>query len=387
MTTKYLYLDDERPEAVRPFLRELKRWREGLEIEHHAPQPYHDQLPWLSRETFGGLILDLRLDQFPSWENAGGKAEYRATTLAQEIRTRATERKGMFEVPIVLWSTDERLQESYTRDDTGHDLFDLKCVKTDISNHPAKAEQIADQLASLVAGYEELAEIRSKKKGIGAQFHKFLGFETAPGFLDPRILGYFEGRENPIPLHEYARFILRELLSSPGPLIGEELLAARLGVDPQTSGDWHELKIRLAQANYTGPFRKGWPRWWASQLEAWWRSFTDSVPNLRAISASDRVSVLREHTGLRDLIAAQPTAEGYSTAYWTVCQATQKPLDPRDGLIIDRPNARPWHDKLYVSLEAELKRNRQAKGLKLDPLDSEQLPRLKARLHKKVPTR
>ncbi len=148
---KYLYLDDEQPAAVRPFLRELRRWRDDLEIEHHAPQPYHDQLPRLSHETFGGLILDLRLDQFPSWEKAGGKAEYRATTLAQEIRTRATERKGAFEVPIVLWSTDERLRESYTRDDTGHDLFDLKCVKTDISDYPAKAEQIADQLASLVA--------------------------------------------------------------------------------------------------------------------------------------------------------------------------------------------------------------------------------------------
>ena len=385
MATKYLYLDDEKPEAVRPFLRELQQRGRDLEIEHHPPLPYHDQLPWLDLQTFDGLILDLRLDQFPNWQpdSEAGKAEFRATTLAQEIRTRATEDSKAFQTPIVLLSTDERLQQSYTRDDTSHDLFDLKCLKSDISNDAKRAEVIAYQLLSLARGYQEIAAVRSKKRGPGSQFHKFLGLEEPPEFLDPRILGYFEGRGSPLPAHEYARFILRKLLSKPGPLIDELTLAARLGVDTATSEDWEKLKGKLSEtARFTGPFREGWPRWWAVPLETWWRSLADDMLSLRTMPASQRVELLREHTGLQELVPAKPIRKGYSETFWTLCQALQQPLDPRDGLIIDRPNAKLWQDKLYVSLEAELQSERKHKGLRLDPLDKDRLPRLKARLQR-----
>ena len=256
MATKYIYLDDERPAAVRPFLRELRSYRRDLEIKHCPPLPYRDQLPWLAQETFDGLILDLRLDQFANWQEGseGDKAEYRATTLAQEIRTRATEDHKVFQTPIILWSTDERLRASYTRDDTSHDLFDLKCVKADISDDAGKAEAIASQLTSLALGYREIVKVRSRKRGRGSQLHRFLGFEKLPEFLDARILSYFEGRPTPLPAHEYARFILRDLLSAPGPLISEPVLAARLGIDKEASEDWHKLKARIdKQASYSRP--------------------------------------------------------------------------------------------------------------------------------------
>ena len=302
MAIKYLYLDDEKPEAVRPFLRELKRYDGDLEIEHHPPLPYREQLPWLSQQNFDGLILDLRLDQFPNWQpnTEPRKAEFRATTLAQEIRTRATEDHKAFQIPIVLWSTDEKLRESYTRDDTSHDLFDLKCVKSDISNNEDDAERMAKQLASLARGYKEIVETRSRKKGPGSQLHKFLGFEEKPEFLDTRVLSYLEGRENPLPAHEYTRFILRDLINTPGPLIDEQTLAARFGVEIETSKDWFNLKDHIReQAAYNGPFQEGWLRWWSALIEKWWRSLDENMPPLRTTPASERVKLIEKYTELR----------------------------------------------------------------------------------------
>ena len=382
MATKYLYLDDEKPEAVRPFLRELRRYSEDLEIDHYPPLSYRNQLPWLAQKTFDGLILDLRLDQFANWQEGskGDKAEYRATTLAQEIRTRATERQGVFEVPIVLWSTDERLKASYTRDDTSHDLFDLKCVKSDISDNVNKARAIASQLTSLALGYQEIVKVRSRKKGPGSQLHRFLGFEKLPEFLDARILSYFEGRPTPLPAHEYARFILRDLLSAPGPLIGEQVLAARLGIDIKASEDWVKLKARISkQASYSGPFREGWPCWWASLVETWWRGLGKDVPPLRLTPAANRVEQLRKRTKLKGLVSAKPIEAGYSESYWTICQVTQQPLDPRDGLILNQKDTKIWQEKLYVSSKAELTGGRRERGLILDPLEKNRLERLKAK--------
>lgn len=169
------------------------------------------------------------------------------------------------------------------------------------------------------------------------------------------------------------------LLLVSGVLTDERTLAARLGINIEASDDWENLKSLLSSSEYQGVFKEGWPRWWASGIESWWRSLSKDMPILRSTPAAERVRLINERTELQGLSAAVPVTESYSTAYWTVCQATQKPLDPRDGLIIDRPNARLWQDKLYVSLEAELNRDRQLKGLRLDPLDKDRLPKLKAR--------
>lgn len=383
MAISYLYLDDEKPEAVRPFLRELKRHDENLQIEHLPPLPYHDQLPWLTRQSFDGLILDLRLDQFPNWQPDAEptKAEFRATTLAQEIRTRATEDHKTFQMPIILWSTDEKLRKSYTRDDTSHDLFDLKCVKSDISNDASKAKVIADQLVSLVQGYQKIVEVRARKKGPSSQLHKFLGFEESPEILDIRVLSYFDGRDNPLPAHEYARFILRDLVHVPGPLIDEGVLAARLGIDMEASVDWNKLRERVGKrAGYRGPFGEGWLRWWAPLVEAWWRELDRDMPPLRLTPAAERVEQLSKRTRLKGLASAKPMEKGYGELYWTICQVTKQPLDPRDGLVLNQKDAKVWQEKLYVSRKAELIGGRREAGLVLDPFERSRLERLKVKV-------
>jgi hypothetical protein len=375
MATKYLYLDDEKLQTVRPFMREVERHVTGLEISLHSPKVYKKQISALRQATFDGVILDLRLDQFVNWEDPEGeRADYRATTLAQEIRTRATE--GNFkECPLVLWSTDSRLEASFNRDDTGHDLFDLKCVKDEILNEE-KAKKIALRLVSLVAGYKQIAKIKAEHRRSKDQLYRFLGFKNEMGFLDPRIAASFAIRQGPVPVHEYARFVIYELLEPAGPLIDERTLAARLGVDSDSSPDFQGLKdTHFKQAKYKGPFRSGWPRWWTYLVEERWLKLKGNPGPLRSMPASQRVEFLRKALGLKKLVVAKAIKEGYSERFWTVCRATALPLDPRDGLIVQTRDSRVWQDKPYVSMKAALDGTTEEQGLKIDPTDQERLMR------------
>jgi hypothetical protein len=375
MVTNYLYLDDEKPQTVEPFTREVERHISGLKITLHSPQVYQEQIATLRQANFDGIILDLRLDQFVNWEQPDGeRADYRATTLAQEIRTRATE--GNFtDCPVVLWSTDARLKKSFNRDDTGHDLFDLKCVKDDILDEE-KAKEIATRLVSLVAGYKQIAKIKTEHRRSKDQLYRFLGFNKDVDFLDPRIAASFATREGPVPVHEYARFMIYDLLEPSGPLIDERTLAARLGVDLTSSPDFQELKeTHFKQAKYKGPFSRGWPRWWTYLVEERWLRLKGNAGPLRSLTASRRVEFLKESFGLKKLVVAKPIAPGYSERFWTVCKATVLPLDPRDGLIVQTRNSRVWQDKPYVSIKAALDGTTEELGLRIDPTDEERLTR------------
>lgn len=366
MATNYLYLDDERPEEVRGFIREVEYHRTDLAIELMQPMLFAQQMEEFSKRSFDGIILDLRLDQF------GDKVGYRATSLAQEIRTRAAE--GEKDCPLILWSTDERLTPSYTKDNTGHDLFDRKHVKTDFNNEE-EAQRAGQQMVALAEGYES---IQSATKGASPSldFVRCLGFQKEPDFLDPRIAATFARRNGKLPAHEFALFLVHSVLEAPGPLLDADWVAARLGIDRATSPDFSILCERhLTSVAYSGTFADGWPRWWASLLERWWQELDKTTGPLRLTPAAPRVAHLQKHTRLKRFTPAKPLRETDSTAFWTLCQATLRPLDPRDGFVLDSPHSKPWHEKLYVSAAAGFTGSLRSKGLKLSALEEERFKR------------
>lgn len=379
--TKFTYLDDEPVEAVRPYIRAVQTATVGLEISHFHPQPYPKQMEALRdrhrQGNLDGLILDLRLDQFPDSQTGAGRADYRAATLAQEIRTRATE-GSLPEFPIVLWSTDERLRRSYVNDDTSHDLFDLKALKEQIEQ-PDGAARLGTQLLALVDGYRRIQLARTQKRGTNRGV-LLLGFEEAPSFLDERILNHFVGFDAVLPSHEIARFVLRELIDQPGPLIDDAIFAARLGVDRHRSPDFEKLAQQFSPAAYTGVFAGGWRRWWSATVDQTWRSIGGTSPALRSLPAIDRVARLRSHLGLRLLSAPESRESGTSTSFWTVCQASGEPLDPKEGYLLDRQPQYPWQDRLYVALSSLLDGTAKAKRMRIDPLESERFTRAVSRL-------
>ena len=376
----YLYLDDAQADESKTFSQSVERYTPNLTIEVKYPTDFSNQLDFLEQTMSAkqGLILDLRLDQQSNEiDGEAVKANYRAPALAQEIRTRAAESLGG-EFPIVLWSFEKRLQESYSRDQTSQDLFDLTIKKERLKSENF-ARDIGIKLIALAEGYEEIERIRDSSKASTNWFYRLLGF-TDPDdaiFLDTRILDHFGSPPvtDPKPAHEFAFFITRQLLSSPGPLIDERVLGARLGIDISASPDAAQLMFDFfGEARYKGVFANGWVCWWEYLIEKKWNEITNNKISLRNTDAGNRVKYIVDATGLKGLQEATPINPLYSTRYWTICQETQKPLDPKNGFLLTRRKAYPWQSEYFVSLEAFEEGNIDIHDI--DPIDRQRLTRI-----------
>jgi len=370
MTIKYIYIDDQPESAAKPYARGLEMHEKDLLVQHQQPIEFSAQLRNLRQEDFDGLILDLRLDELKN--STGEVTEYRATALAQELRTRATE-KRIKDVPIALLSTDVKFKASFERDDTSHDLFDAVYTKESVLEAGAN---ISQELVCLAKGYKKIDET----KGTNRDF--VLGLLSLEAenfkFVDPRLGSEFEGERRRFPVHEYARFILRYMLKTSGPLVCEKVLGARLGVDIEGSEDWEKLRDKyFDKCRYEGVFSEAWPRWWMFKVEEAWRSLASKNSTLRGLDARSRVDLLIKKTKLSGLISAEPIDVGYSTKYWTICKGFKKPLDPVDGLLVSALPPEAWQDKNYISIKAALERVGRNDGLKVHPLERDRLSELK----------
>lgn len=370
-SSNYIYLDDEDSQEVGPIIGDVTDLTKGLKIELLKPRPFAEQMEIFGQQEYDGILLDLRLDEY------GDKVGYRATSLAQEIRTRAAE--GAMDVPIVLWSTDARLDSSYNRDNTGHDLFDLKCVKGNISKDENYALNIGRRMISLSGGYKQISKNQrdSQNRQGEALVRSLCLLPDFVSILDPRILMPFLNNKDFIPAHELARFILCHLLEHPGPLIDIHWVAARLGISVPSSPDFVQVLDAMgATTLYSGVFNEGWQRWWATQIQEWWQNLEDCPGSLRAIPASARVKFLRKTLGIEGLVAAVPIKEQYSANFWTICQVTKLPLDPRDGFVLHSEFDHPWQERLYISAVAAFNGGVRRAGLQLDPLEIDRFRRL-----------
>lgn len=374
MTIRYLYLDDESEQSVKPVIDMLKRREPDLGIEYGFPAEFSEQIKAIKKNAYDGLILDLRLDQLSSGDKR--KAGYGAYSLAQELRSRATEGR-MHEFPIMLCSSELKLRVSLGKDNTSHDLFDDLYLKEEL---PDKSAMVAKRLVSLARGYQTIAALVGTK---GVPFYKILSIdENFASMLDPRIFSRFGESSSRYPIHEYARFILTEMLTILGPLVSEEMVAARLGVNISSSSDWVKLKEQISTTKYAGPFADGWERWWWPKVEKWWQRLSPSERSLQLLPASKRVEILRKQTKLAGLEIANPVDVGYSECFWTLCSALARPLDPLDGFIVAGEEPRPWQERRYISIKAAVERTGYTEGLRVAPIERERLLRYKEAVKK-----
>lgn len=306
-------------------------------------------------KKFDGIILDLRLDK-----NSKIDVKFTASSLAQELRNRCAANEGIKDTPIILCSTDRKIRQYYNVNHTSHDLFDYRFVKS------AKPdwEKIAKKLQAIAKGYEVL-------KASNGDMSKILNRETSS--LDSRILGKFINKQLKFPLHEYSQYILKDLIKRSGPLIKEEMLAARLGIDIDQSPDWLNLKsVIYREQKYNGVFSETWERWWMDLVIGHFKTLTGK--RLATLNAEQRVHSLIKATKLRGLVAAKPINKSISTNFWTICEFFKQPLDPLEGYRIQYINEpKPWQDQMYLSFEAASERKGIKDGLCVHPDDAEKL--------------
>jgi hypothetical protein len=340
MSTKFLYIDDDKvqdaEEKVQGFEQE---GRLKIDPKQHRGT-WEGQLKFIKENetAMDGLILDLRLDDLPN--EKGERADFRGTSLAQEIRTRQKE-KEFKSFPIVLFSANDKLKKSL--ENSGKDLFDI-CI--DKSKVNADSFDIyTPRLISLAEGYKFLSENKDVAK--------ILNVDTS--VIDDRFVSELSQLLNN-PIHIISQFIIYELIEKQGLLINEQILAARLGIDMDNSQDWDKVKDSLSSAKYNGVFGEGWQRWWISLVEKWWGDTIQAKTYLRSTSATDRVEAIKSALQLENLQSAQKIDKADSEEFWTVCKGYNRPLDPVDGLIIEgQEKLYPWQEPEYVSVDAALK--------------------------------
>lgn len=371
----YLYIDDEL-EYAKSCSEEVERVDGRIRIECRTPDHFDEEIAALEKslDSFDGLILDWRLDQIPP---NGKRVAFRAGALAQELRTRGSEQtegkeKGFKELPIVLWSVQSKLDRSFYGDSSSSDLFDWTYLKESLVD---TAGEVATQLVSLARGYVQIAET------IDQGWLAILAMcSDQAKWLDSGFTGFFEPG-SAASVHDYARFLLNEVLHVSGPLVEEKLLAARLGTRAEGSA-WDELlSILPNESVYNGPFRQAWPRWWWPIVErVWWDGlFEGRAPKLSTLPAAERVSLLKEKTGLASLAVAEPIKSDYGQRFYTICAATRQPLDPVDGVLLADRGAQPWQDSRYISVDAAMEGLHRAHNWKLDPTEEDRVRTLKER--------
>lgn len=346
---KYLYIDDESNETVNSFTEGLKN--DNLSIEYKHVDEINSKDFFINNlKDYDGLLLDLRTDEFSRNSNFTG------SVWGQHVRDLATDPKiKVKDVPIVLFSTDEKLRATYFKDLTSNNIFDRFLTK---GNSPDNAKI---KLISLANGYKEI----SKEK----DFNKLLKIDIIN--LDPRIFSRFEGGED-IPSHEYAQMILKDLIYAKGVLINEKYLATRLGIDKDASADWETVKSAFDIAKYKGVFSDGWDRWWMFSVDKKFNEISGTYLNY--LDAKERVAILKEKLGLENLNYPEPINKNTSYDYWTVCKALKKPLDPHEAFkVYTRSEPKPWQEYEYISLHALLEEVSaiKDKNIVVHPLDKE----------------
>jgi len=357
MSCNYLYIDDEKEDQVKQYVDSLQKHKD-LNIDRIKPGKFEELITKVIDNNPDGILIDWKLDGIPT-----GNGQYKAGSVAQELRTRSVENEALVK-PIILISTDERLQETYNKEGTSHDLFDFLYKKNIVAE---EGKRVANELIEFSNSYNYLKEYRKEKKEI----NEILDLEEQE-LLDSRIYGSFPTKKNNLkPVHEYAQFIINHLIRIPGPLIDEKTIAARIGVNIEDSKNWDVIKKdHFNEIKYSGPFSGIWNRWWALKLESWWIDTIDGKTPLQLLKASQRVELIKKKIGI-EFTPCKPIEENYSSEYWTICQDLGLPLDPVDGFMVESNKQFPWQEELYISKKSAIERTFDNKGFDLHQMEKE----------------
>lgn len=364
---KYIYVDDENDESVTSLINgfndtglvevdqlSINKGMNFSELEGLIKSKIVD-------DKYDGLLIDLRLDG-----EGPNQLEYSAISISAELRAICA-RKEIPSFPIVLCSTLPKIKETYKSDKTSHDLFDYTFRKSENTDY----ERFSRKLQALAEGYKTLPFDANSLNQI---FQR----EDLKN-LDQRIFERFYNQDIIVP-YDFAHFTVKTLFHCTNPLIKETVLAARLGVNIEASGDhWTEVLSKFEDCKFKGLFSNGWNRWWADLLNAKLKAI--SGKNFSFLKAEERVTILKEIFGIDGIIAAEPLEHNTSSEFWTICEATKCPLDPLEGFKVKLSHElKSWQEPKYISLYAVLERKGIDKGIESHYSEQERIEERKRNL-------
>lgn len=350
MPYKYLYIDDEGKDTSEALASGLSSDKVNVEYKHisiFTPDFIKKNL-----DNYNGIVLDLRLDDTPN------SSDFTATEFAQHIRTLVTKGNLSKDLPIILYSTDDKLQKVYAIDLSSHNLFDSYYTKTNTSPNAPK------ELYSLAKGYIDIEENKN-------DLAKLMKLDDLFD-LNGEIFSRFGNEGQNIPTHEYAQVILKDLIYVTGVLIDEDILASRLGIDIEKSEDWNSIKKIFETAKYQGVFSDGWDRWWMFEVNNIFKQ--EFQTNLSYPNADEKCQLFKDKKNILNIFPPKPINLASSNRFTTVCKVLNKPLDSLEGYrIYTSKPLKQWQEYSYASFYAFAEKLNEEKGIIVHPEDRDSL--------------
>jgi hypothetical protein len=351
---RYLYIDDEGKDTSEALADGLSS--ENISVEYKHVSGFTTEYIKNNLVDYDGILLDLRLDEVPN-ENSEF-SNFTATEFAQHIRTLVTKGEVKKDLPIILFSTDEKLQQVYSTDLSSHNLFDSYIKK--VNTH----ENASKELYSLSKGYIKIEENKNN-------LSQLMGLEDLYD-LNSEIFARFNIDNPNIPAHEYAQVILKDLIYVTGVLIDEDILASRLGIDIKKSEEWNSVKKIFNSAKYKGVFSDGWDKWWMFEVNNIFKN--EFQIYLSYLNAEEKCQAFKDKQDISNIVSPRPIELNSSNRFTTVCKALNKPLDSLEGYkVYSSKPLKQWQEYDYVSLYAFVSGEAEFKKIKVHPEDRDSL--------------
>lgn len=359
----WIFIDDKLDEA-NSFADKLMEHGE-ITIEAMLPSDGRDCLLSSSVHPLG-VLMDVNLSDVKGELGTG-------PGFAQDIRVKQRS-KEIPEYPVVRFSGKDPVKQKIGGDPTSNDLFDLMIYKEEVKY---SRDSIVRMLNGVSDIYSWLGKFQDEKLDNSQLIQKSFGLSEpfVSGWGHDDFFKKFVTSAKVGP-HVASSLLLRTFLDKTGLLIDELLLAVRLGIDIEKSGDaWFDLLGRLQTVKYRGVGSDYFDRWWARGLDDWWYSEVKATDALVSCDVVSRVEQIANWSGLTTLISLKD-GEVSTFRPWYFCQLglEQEPpqrilIDPRNAIKISTfDDFYPWVDSAYASLKLA------AQFAKEDPrLDSDEV--------------
>ena len=336
------FVVDDQPDDVKPFCASFLRETEGRSYDWRvlSPSQAGTALFGLPEDPLAGVLIDIDLSREILGTGLG---------LAQDLRAKQKNNE-IADYPIVRFANLDPVKKYVGADPVSDDLFDLFIGKDRARQYP---RAIVDECIAVRMVYD----ILEPRKFTEEEFARVCGLapERFEVWGDIRFYQRVSTRLD-AALHAGAGTYIRSFLLPDGLLIGEDLLAVRLGVDREASGQyWETLKSAFRSASYEGPGAAAFERWWARGIEAIWFSI-DPGDYLHELTVTERISKLSEHFALEGLVPLQPSNESPGDRYWRLCTLSKErsrivPVDPRNGVnLTSAVQPDPWLEPEQAAL-------------------------------------
>lgn len=353
MTYKILYIDDQDTSSRQKDFQGL-----GFEVITHKPTNDFKEIEVKVRDGIDALILDYKLT-----EGEGEQACFDAPTVAQFVRTLHI--KDSCDIPIVLMSNQKNYTNNFKKDFTSQDLFDFTLTKGDfIDNNKG----FGLKLNSFISAYSRIKT--------GKNLLSSLGLEKTDTIHSRITLAHTKVQKN---IYKISTLIYDDIISSVGLTIGEEILAARLGIAIKNPG-WDIVLESLKESKYTGVFSDIKNRWWMDKVNSWWKEKISENTPIRRLNAEERVDLIKSKLDLKQLTVAKKTKQSKSTNFWAICKFSKEPIDPFDGVELLKDYL-PWQEKEYLSIDSALL-NRDEYKNQISKIDKKAIRDLAKKLNK-----